>query len=692
MRIVSRPTCGASFRFTASAAIRERVRKEVLGRVRGKRHNVECDWSKLLNKEFGPDANEEEEQARLEKAAALKELSEARFSVLVGPAGTGKTTVLGILCAQPQINGQGILLLAPTGKARVRMQELAAGSGAQAMTIAQFLNQNGRYDGASGRYFMSGHPKAQGFATVIIDEASMMTEDMAGAVFDALQGVQRYIFVGDPAQLPPIGAGRPLVDIVSKLRPDDYEARFPRIALGYAELTIERRQVGGDRPDLRLARWFSNIAPAAGDDDMFSADGATHPAIRFVEWQQQDDFQAKLVKTLVEELELAGADDHIGFNQKLGSSSIGDYDYFNATRNGIPGAVKAIEAWQLLSPLRGMPFGVGDMNRLIHERFRSGFIELATQQLRSIPKPLGAERVVYGDKVINTRNHRRDGSKVYPKDGALGYLANGEIGIVVGQWKTKQNPTILHVEFSSQRGFTYSFFGNDFAEEGSATLELAYALTVHKAQGSQFGLVILVLPQDHQILSRELVYTALTRHQDRVVVMHQGPRSLLKGLAAPNRSVTARRLTNLLDDCKMEEFPQAKGSVFLQAGLIHRTSKGLAVRSKSEIVIADALSNAGILFAYEKPLTLGGITRYPDFTIDDETSGRVVYWEHLGMLEREDYRKSWERKLAWYRSHGVVPAVEGEGPNGMLVTTTESSTAGFDASSVQATIRQFVQS
>jgi len=141
----------------------------------------------------------------------------------------------------------------------------------------------------------------------------------------------------------------------------------------------------------------------------------------------------------------------------------------------------------------------------------------------------------------------------------------------------------------------------------------------------------------------------------------------------------------------MEEFPQAKGSIFLQAGLIHRTSTGLAVRSKSEIVIADALTNAGISFVYEKPLTLGGSTRYPDFTIEDEISGRLIYWEHLGMLEREDYRKSWERKLVWYKSHGILPATEGEGSNGILVTTTESSTKGFDASSVRTVIKDYIQ-
>jgi hypothetical protein len=96
-------------------------------------------------------------------------------------------------------------------------------------------------------------------------------------------------------------------------------------------------------------------------------------------------------------------------------------------------------------------------------------------------------------------------------------------------------------------------------------------------------------------------------------------------------------------------------------------------------------------FDYEKPLSLGGSTRYPDFTIDDQISGRIVFWEHLGMLEREDYRRSWEKKLKWYRSQRVLPVDEGAGPNGMLVTTSESSAAGFDSPAVQVVIRKYLK-
>lgn len=667
-------------------AIGEIIRKHVIGRVSGQRHKVEQDWSALLADKFGGSKDPDELRARQEKVKALAELAESRFAVLAGPAGAGKTSVLGILCAQEEIERDGLLLLAPTGKARVRMQQLAAGTGTRAQTIAQFLNQNGRYNGHSGSYHLSDRPKTSGFGTVIVDEASMLTEDMLGALLDALQGVKRLILVGDPAQLPPIGAGRPFVDIIAQLRPADYETRFPRVAPGYAELTIERRQIGTERPDLRLARWFSATPPSAGEDDIFCAENEAHPTVRFVAWRIPDDFQEKLIEVIAEELKLEGPNDQRGFNHALGSTPTGEYDYFNATRNGTDGAVKSVEAWQILSPLRGMPFGVGDINRQLHERFRTGFMELAARQRRSIPKPMGAERIVYGDKVINLGNHRRDGRRVYPQDGALGYLANGETGIVVGQWKTNSFPKILKVEFASQVGFTYDFYSSDFREEGDAALELAYALTVHKAQGSQFGLVIVVLPEDHPILSRELIYTALTRHQNRVVVMHQGQLSHLKAFTSPNRSETARRRTNLLADCQMVELPLPKGSVFMQQGLIHRTSKGLAVRSKSELILAEALLSAGVAFEYEKPLTLGGKTRYPDFTIEDEISGRTFYWEHLGMLAREDYRQSWEKKLAWYRTNGILPVGEAKSGDPVLVTTTDSAESGLDLMQVKTII------
>ena len=95
-----------------------------------------------------------------------------------------------------------------------------------------------------------------------------------GALFDALEGVKRYIFVGDHCQLPPIGAGRPFVDIVNYLKPDNAESMFPRIGQCYAELTVTHRQTGVKEEntywqDILLAKWFSGNPRDSCDDIIF---------------------------------------------------------------------------------------------------------------------------------------------------------------------------------------------------------------------------------------------------------------------------------------------------------------------------------------------------------------------------------------------------------------------------------------
>lgn len=87
---------------------------------------------------------------------------------------------------------------------------------------------------------------------------------------------------------------------------------------------------------------------------------------------------------------------------------------------------------------------------------------------------------MYGDKVINVRNHPR--KAVNPESDALQYIANGEIGVVTGQLKAMDAkwsglPWLTKVEFSSQQGFVYDFQGRDFDEEGNSLLELAYAVS-----------------------------------------------------------------------------------------------------------------------------------------------------------------------------------------------------------------------
>jgi ATP-dependent exoDNAse (exonuclease V) alpha subunit len=170
-------------------------------------------------------------------------------------------------------------------------------------------------------------------------------------------------------------------------------------------------------------------------------------------------------------------------------------------------------------------------------------------QLQAARQPwglsLGDEEIVWGDKVILTRNGRRDGwngklrSKVEDE-----YLANGEIGVAspgTGAAKGK----FLNVAFAQRPDVRFGFRPAQFSNN-VAPLELAYALTVHKAQGSEFDKVFVVLPEKARFLSRELVYTALTRSKKKLVLLIQGKNAAsLFELSQPTNSETARRNTNL---------------------------------------------------------------------------------------------------------------------------------------------------
>lgn len=657
---------------------------------------VVADWRKRLDEHLKPIPNDAdratEENARIEKAAALKQLASSMFSVLVGPAGTGKTTLLSVLCGHPDISEGKILLLAPTGKARVRMESIARKAGTQnfhAATLAQFLWKSRRYDGRTGRYCLQPNQIAEsGWRTVIVDESSMLTEEMLAALFEGLSGVHRFVLVGDTAQLPPIGAGRPFVDIVRRLQPEDIESRFPRVAPGYVELTVPRRQGAGNRDDLQLATWFATRVGGPGDDEIFEilTGRRASPNLRLVEWNTAGELEALLPKVLAEELGIPqGSDEAVAFAQSLGGSEYKGIVYFHAGKLGpSDNQVHGADRWQILTPVRQKPWGVEQINRLLHQRFRGHTLAHARQHpfKRKIPKPMGTQQIVYGDKVINNRNQRPSEKRIYdPKNIGAKYLANGEIGLVTGHLRSQTRnwvPKDLEIEFSTQPGVTYTFYGSDFAEEAEVKLELAYALTVHKAQGSEFGLVFLVLPRGTRLLNREMLYTSLTRQRQKIVILHQGPAADLQKLSHWDFSSAAQRLTNLFVAPKPRQIG-AQGGRFLEERLIHLTLHGELVRSKSELIIADNLHREGVRYSYERPLALDGFLKFPDFTIDDEDTNITYYWEHCGMLGDANYRERWEAKQRWYRDRQILPYQEGGGKKGTLIVTEDTLQGGISS-------------
>lgn len=666
------------------AQTRSCIADEIATRHEGASFEVELDWQKLVNdaiQHSGPESewDEQEQNARAEKAAALRMIYQSRVSVLMGAAGTGKSTLIKALSQIPEIRRQGVLLLAPTGKARVRLEQ-ASGMVGQGKTIAQFLHAHQRYDGTTGRYYMrSDAARCADHRTVVIDECSMLTEDQFAATLDALQNVDRLILVGDPKQLPPIGAGRPYVDICRKLEPAGVKLISPCVAKGYAELRVTRRQAAGDeRIDLAFANLFSGAGHDEAPNDLWDRIAQNEGnRIKAVHWNTPDELERCLVESLRNELSLSSVNDSNRFEQSYGGTEYDGKVYFwprkkNETAGG---AASKAEDWQILSPLRQSLAGSDALNRQLQSRFRTWALELSGKRhSRRIPRPMGPHRLLWGDKVINVQNKSDRAS--WPKL-EKSYVANGEIGVVTGFFKRRTTTGFfeqLEVEMATQPGIAFTFKAWEFGADTTPPLELAYALTVHKTQGSEFATTFLVIPRKCRTLTREMLYTALTRHREKIVLLVQGALRDLSSYTHDSASDTKRRLTNLFETSRPVTIQLGHRQVHLDDRLIYRTARNELVRSKSEWIIADKLLAAGLDYAYEPDVMLAGKLRWPDFLIRGKQNVNW-YWEHLGRMDLKSYRDNWATKEFAYRSEGIVPLEEyvpGKS-RGVLVTTIVST-------------------
>jgi AAA domain/UvrD-like helicase C-terminal domain len=648
-------------------------REKHLSRLLGKRAQTALEglkepWEKHLGETIrgqGVTADLSEPryvEAIKEQSQALERITTRKLSVLVGGAGTGKTTVLGALKKSKTLARQGILFLAPTGKARVRLGQK---TGDPSMTVAQFLYQQDRYDAARQRPLFEGDALYAKEKTVVIDESSMLTMDDLYAVLVALDlaHVQRLILVGDPNQLPPIGIGRPLADLVAFLDRAADEKREEAKAL--ARLSVEvRTSAGAPSDSLRLASWFTR-EPQPVDADRVLSDLEADRNFNDLEvhfWKTPQDLHAQLMKLFGIQLNLENNTDVVGFNRALGLTDEGWVPFDNHD---------GAENFQLLCPVRKNAHGVYELNRWIQSRFRSA-------QLRAARQPwglsLGDEEIVWGDKVILTRNGKRNGWDGKKREAVDEYLANGEIGVSAPASGNMKNKA-LNVAFVGRPDVRYGFWPASFGGD-NAPLELAYALTVHKAQGSDFKKVFVVLPKRSRLLTRELIYTALTRSKDRLILLLEGsdPSFLYELIRS---SETARRSTNLFavgvrDEDRRTEPGGKPSNDRYAAHLIYRTTRGEMVRSKSELLIAEKLNALGMKYHYERVLE-GSVEPdrlRPDFSFIDD-AGEVILWEHLGRMDRADYRAGWAWKQNWYSQNGYA-----EGRN--LFTTTEEQIRDVD--------------
>lgn len=617
--------------------------------------------------------------ALTEQAEALTTITSRKTSVLVGRAGTGKTTVLGALSRAKALAGS-VLFLAPTGKARVRLESRVA-TGTVVMTVAQYLWKNGAYDGRRQQPIILDDGSYDGHETIVIDESSMLTEDMLGAVLSTFTGrIQRLILVGDPAQLPPIGAGRPFADLVAHLDPiSDFDDEDPDdVAMRRGALARLRHEVrnfqGAASDTLRLAHHFTGDSRIDGEEilvDLATGQPLNDLDLRY--WSTADELHEHLLDALRLYLNVERGD-VASFNASLGMTT---------TDRGFPivGDPDGAEAWQVLSPVRRNVWGVVELNRWIQATWRGSELANARDPMKGAwVRPFGPTEIIRLDKVILTDNGERQGYDWDTRQRVEDYLANGEIGLcdndkrAVGKIAKGE---VMDIKFAGRGPRSYGFFRSAFGggETGPGIIEHAYALTVHKAQGSDFGVVAVVLPRGRMAF-RELVYTALTRSRQRLVLLVEGADlSELLAARSPQRSDTIRRNSNVFRVGVRDR----EGSPFARH-LTHRATDGTLLASKSELFIYERARAAGLRPIYEAQLlsrTGDNTWKLPDFTFVDDADDPAIFWEHLGMLDLRDYAAGWARKRQWYADQGYV-----EGQD--LVWTSEVD--GLDAAKVDEVI------
>jgi exodeoxyribonuclease V alpha subunit len=257
---------------------------------------------------------------------------------------------------------------------------------------------------------------------------------------------------------------------------------------------------------------------------------------------------------------------------------------------------------------------------------------------------------------------------------------NGEIGVVrvhgfdTSKWLWKNfRLERFQVAFGRKSDYWVNYENETAVTEN---LELAYAISVHKSQGSEFQRVYFILPKHKRaLLSRELFYTGITRAQSYCTILIQEDISPILSLRRPESSYLAKINSSLF---RFRPTPPELQTMvqWYEEGKIHRALTNLMVRSKSEVIIANILADRKIPFKYEIPLYADDGTFYlPDFTIN--LFGDQYYWEHLGMLSVPTYRAHWDKKKAWYEKHGFADK---------LITTTEEG--GFDSQKVLQILKE----
>ena len=404
----------------------------------------ECEifTSEILAYEGANGIELDEKQRRAIEIATQKGLL-----ILTGGPGTGKTTTVKGIIAMMKNRGLRVALAAPTGRAAQRMTEL---TGSEAKTIHRLLETE-RRDGEPEPTFVHNLRNPLDLDAVIVDELSMVDVLLFSALLDALPLHCRLILVGDVDQLPPVGAGNVLSDLIAGGRIDVISLdKVFRQAQKSRIVTNAHRVVAGKMPELDCN---------TPDSDFFFLNTASVYAV-----------PRKVVELVTRRIP-AG----------YGMDSIKDIQVLCPSRKGAAGtAYLNAQLQSALNPPDKHKAELVTMGRTLRE----------------------------GDRVMQIKNNYD--VPWFKKNGDSGAgVFNGDIGILT---RIDRGQDILNVRFDDREAM--------YSLQNADQLDLAYAMTVHKSQGSEFSAVVMpTIGASPKLCYRNLFYTALTRAKSLLILV-----------------------------------------------------------------------------------------------------------------------------------------------------------------------------
>jgi exodeoxyribonuclease V alpha subunit len=387
------------------------------------------------------------------QAAAIRTALDEKVSVITGGPGVGKTTILRGLMKILRARRLRVLLAAPTGRAARRMAE---STGESAETLHKLLDaQPGR-----GGFQFNAERRLPADA-VIVDEASMIEIGLMRSLLEALPDEVKLVLVGDKDQLPSVGPGQVLADLIASG------------ALPVARLERPFRQAAGSAI-IRTAHAVNN-----GEvPDLYGCE----PEFQFIHTQDAEETAAAIVETVCERLPEAGYD----------------------PRSDV----------MVLVPMNKGPLGIEALNAALQARINPNPADAIVRHER---------RFGIGDRVIQRRNDRELG------------VFNGDVGTVTGIDRTA---SVLEINFEGRLV--------RYPSGTLGSLDLAYAITIHRSQGSEYAAVVIGVDTSNSVLlGRQLLYTAMTRGKSRVVLVGQ-PRAVHISVSEARGSARSTHLCHRL--------------------------------------------------------------------------------------------------------------------------------------------------